>query len=100
MAIRGRQLWIDGVAKWCHHAVLDPIRSEEGKIIAEICAACSTRVAEHGKCHGCGQERRLVYFIASKRQAYHSEDCYRQMIAAHKKAAAAKRAEAAAKGAR
>jgi hypothetical protein len=93
MAIRARQLWINGVTRWCEHPSLDVIRSEAGEVLAEVCSRCQVRVAEWGKCAGCGQVRRLTYFVASKRKAYHSEDCYRAKLAATRKAAEEKAAK-------
>lgn len=70
-----RQLWINGTTKWCPHKLLDEVRSEGGAVIAELCRACGFRVAEYGKCDGCGRECRLVKFVLSKRKRYHSEGC-------------------------
>ena len=87
-----RQLWIGGVAKWCDHAILEEIKSQGGRVLAEACRACSLRVAEFGVCAGCKRDRRLTKFVASKRQAYCSDDCYRHTMAAASKAKAEERA--------
>lgn len=81
-----RQLWINGTAKWCEHLRIEEVKSEGGKVLAELCGACGLRVAEYGKCAGCGRDRRLTKVVASKRKAYCSEDCYRQTMAAEKAA--------------
>jgi hypothetical protein len=70
-----RQLWINGTRKWCDHPNLDEIKSEGGTTLAEVCRACGLRIAEYGKCNGCGRDRRLVKFVASRRTRYCSEDC-------------------------
>lgn len=70
-----RQLWINGTTKWCPHDRLEEIRSEDGKVLADVCRACGLRIAEYGKCHGCGRDRRLIKFVVSKRKRYCTEDC-------------------------
>lgn len=70
-----RQLWINGTTKWCDHRLTEEITSEAGAVLAELCRACQMRVAEYGKCTGCGRDRRLVKFVQSKRARYCSEGC-------------------------
>lgn len=82
MTPRRRQLWLDGVEKWCDHEFIDEIRSEAGAVIAEVCKACALRLAEHGRCAGCDKPKRLTCFVPSKRKAYCSDDCRRASLSA------------------
>lgn len=97
MATRWRQAWIKGTEAICHHRKLEEIRSGGGTLLAEMCRLCGLRVAEYGRCDGCDRERRLVYFVASKRTRYCSEDCKRQADARAREAKEAAEAAAATK---
>jgi hypothetical protein len=86
--VRGRQLWIGGVEKWCEHPIIEEIKAEGGRVLAESCKACGLRLAEYGKCAGCLRDRRLTKFVLSKRKAYCSVDCYEATMRAERAAKA------------
>lgn len=95
---RARQLWIDGVAKWCDHKAVEHVRSTEGKVIAEVCMSCQARLAEYGTCNGCTQPKRLTKFQLNRRppRRFCTDDCYRHTLNAEAEAKAAVRAAEAA----
>lgn len=70
-----RQLWINGVAKWCDHPQIEQVRSDGGTLLADVCAACQLRLAEYGRCDGCQRDRRLTKFVKAKRKRYCTADC-------------------------
>lgn len=71
-----RQTWIRGAERPCPHDVTEEVRSFGGKVLAERCNACLLLIAQHGPCAGCKRERRLVHFVAARREAYCSKDCW------------------------
>lgn len=88
MAVRIRQLWIDGTERTCNHKLLDDVHSEGGKIIAQRCKACGLVVAQYGVCAGCKRERRCTFFVAGRTRLgrFCTQDCYAAAVKAEKEA--------------
>ena len=68
-----RQQWINGTARTCDHTILDVLKNYAEEPLAEVCAACGVRIAEYGKCDGCGKGGRLSKFDGPRR--FHDGVC-------------------------